>query len=32
MIITEPLNIGQVLTTQARLQPNRIGARDLTGR
>jgi fatty-acyl-CoA synthase len=30
MIITEPLNIGQVLTTQARLQPNRIGARDLT--
>jgi fatty-acyl-CoA synthase len=29
MIITEPLNIGQVLTTQARLQPNRIGARDL---
>jgi fatty-acyl-CoA synthase len=30
MIITEPLNIGQVLTAQARLQPNRIGARDLT--
>ncbi len=30
MIITEPLNIGQVLTTQARLQPARTGARDLT--
>lgn len=30
MIITEPLNIGQVLTTQARLQPGRTGARDLT--
>ena len=30
MIITEPLNVGQVLTTQARLQPGRTGARDLT--
>ena len=30
MIVTEPRNIGQVLTDQARLQPNRIGARDLT--
>jgi acyl-CoA synthetase (AMP-forming)/AMP-acid ligase II len=30
MITTEPLNIGQVLTAQARLQPNRTGARDLT--
>ncbi len=29
MIITEPLNIGQVLTAQARLQPDRTGARDL---
>jgi fatty-acyl-CoA synthase len=30
MTITEPLNIGQVLTAQARLQPNRTGCRDLT--
>ena len=30
MIITEPLNIGQVLTAQARLQPDRTGCRDLT--
>jgi acyl-CoA synthetase (AMP-forming)/AMP-acid ligase II len=30
MTETEPLNIGQVLTAQARLQPDRIGARDLT--
>jgi acyl-CoA synthetase (AMP-forming)/AMP-acid ligase II len=30
MTITEPLNIGQVLTAQARLQPDRIGARDLS--
>jgi fatty-acyl-CoA synthase len=30
MITTEPLNIGQVLTAQARLQPNWTGARDLT--
>ena len=30
MTITEPLNIGQVLTAQARLQPDRVGARDLT--
>ena len=29
MMETEPLNIGQILTTQARLQPDRIGARDL---
>ena len=28
--MTEPLNIGQMLTAQARLQPERIGARDLT--
>ena len=30
MTETEPLNISQVLTAQARLQPDRIGARDLT--
>lgn len=30
MIITEPLNIGQVLTAQARLQPAQTGCRDLT--
>ncbi len=30
MIVTEPLNIGQVLTAQARLQPARTGARDLS--
>jgi fatty-acyl-CoA synthase len=30
MTITEPLNIGQVLSSQARLQPDRIGARDLS--
>ena len=30
MIITEPRNIGQVLSDQARLQPNRIGARNLS--
>ncbi len=30
MRATDPLNIGQVLTVQARLQPNRTGARDLT--
>ena len=30
MIVTEPRNIGQVLTDQARLQPSRIGARDLS--
>lgn len=30
MTIAEPLNIGQVLTAQARLQPDRVGARDLT--
>ncbi|NNJ77559.1 MAG: AMP-binding protein [Anderseniella sp.] len=29
MTATEPLNVGQVLSAQARLQPNRIGARDL---
>ncbi len=29
MTVTEPLNIGQVLAAQARLQPDRIGARDL---
>ena len=30
MTVTEPLNIGQVLAAQARLQPDRTGARDLT--
>jgi acyl-CoA synthetase (AMP-forming)/AMP-acid ligase II len=29
MTVTEPLNIGQVLSAQARLQPDRTGARDL---
>ena len=29
MNATEPLNIGQMLTAQSRLQPNRTGARDL---
>ena len=29
MTVTEPLTIGQVLSAQARLQPDRIGARDL---
>ena len=27
--MTEPLNIGQMLSAQARLQPDRVGARDL---
>ena len=27
--MNEPLTIGQMLTAHARLQPNRIGARDL---
>lgn len=30
MIVTEPRNVGQVLSDQARLQPNRIGAQDLS--
>ncbi len=29
MTATQPLNIGQILTAQARLQPDRIAARDL---
>ena len=29
MIVTEPLNVGQMLTAQARLQPDRIGAQDM---